>query len=163
MTRETFKKCFDLWFDELRGYITYRCCDGDLATDIVQEAFVKVWEKDMVYEGEKTKGLLYKMANNLWVSHYRKSQTEKKYRLSFTFKQPYNNTEEQLHFDELKERYELALANLSDKRKTVFLMSRMEDKTYPEIATELGISVKAVEKRMTLALQELRKILNHGR
>ena len=117
----------------------------------------------MVYEGEKTKGLLYKMANNLWVSHYRKTQTEKKYRLSFTFKQPYNNTEEQLHFDELKERYELALANLSDKRKTVFLMSRMEDKTYPEIATELGISVKAVEKRMTLALQELRKILNHGR
>ena len=62
LTREQFKGCFDLWFDELRNYISYRCCDTDLATDIVQETFVKVWEKQLEFEGNKTKALLYKIA-----------------------------------------------------------------------------------------------------
>ena len=163
MTRETFKKCFDLWFDELRSYITYRCCDEELATDIVQETFVKVWEKGIEYQGEQTKGLLYKIANDIWISQYRKQQSEQKYKLSFTWKSTQNETEEQLYYEELKGNYEQALASLSEKRRAVFLMSRMEHLTYQEIADRLGVSVKAVEKRMKLALEELRKKLNHGK
>ncbi len=163
VTKEKFKECFDLWFDELRSYITYRCCDADLATDIVQETFVKMWEKKIDYQGEQTKGLLYKMANELWISQYRKAQSEKKYKFSFSFKQAHNDTEEQLYYDELKLRYEVALAKLPEKRRAVFLMSRMEEMTYQQISERLDVSVKAVEKRMNLALQELRKTLNHGK
>lgn len=163
MTRETFKECFDLWFEELRSYITYRCCDEELATDIVQEAFVKVWEKGVEYQDNQTKGLLYKIANDIWVSQYRKQQSERKYKLSFTWKRTQNETEEQLYYKELKARYEVALANLPEKRRAVFLMSRMEHLTYQEIADRLSVSVKAVEKRMKLALEELRKTLKHGK
>lgn len=163
LTREAFKKCFDLWFDELRSYITYRCYDPELATDIVQEAFVKVWEKKIAYQGEQTKGLLYKIANELWISQYRKKQSESKYRSTLDFKQEHNDTEEQLYYEELKTKYDQALKKLPDKRRTVFLMSRMENLTYQEIAERLDISVKAVEKRMHLALQELRKeVKNEG-
>lgn len=163
MTKEAFKQCFDQWFDELRSYITYRCCDEELATDIVQETFVKLWQKDLEYMEGQTKGLLYKMANELWISHYRKLQSEKKYKLSFRWKSGQNPTEEQLYYEELKTKYEIALSGLPEKRREVFLMSRMEQLTYPEIAEKLEISVKAVEKRMGLALEELRKILNYGR
>ncbi len=163
MTKEQFKSCFDQWFDELRSYITYRCCDADLATDIVQEAFVKIWEKGIEYQEGQTKGLLYKIANELWISQYRKTQSEKKYKLSFLFKKQQNETEEQLYYEELKTKYEEALARLPDKRRAVFLMSRMEELTYAEIAERLEISVKAVEKRMNLALQELREALNYGK
>ncbi|MEM8966105.1 MAG: sigma-70 family RNA polymerase sigma factor [Bacteroidota bacterium] len=161
MTREELKKCFDQWFDELRNYVTYRCCDAELATDIVQEAYVKIWEKNIQYHSQKTRGLLYKIANDLWVSHYRKSHSEAKYRLSLSLDQDSNDTENQLYYQELKAQYEKALARLPEKKRVVFLMNRMDEMTYSEIADRLNISVKAVEKRITQALQELRKILNH--
>ena len=47
----------------------------------------------------------------------------------------------------------------SEKQRSVFLMSRMEDMTYKEIAERLDLSVKAVEKRMSIALAELKKRL----
>ena len=161
VVKEVFKKCFDLWFDELRNYIAYRCCDEALATDLVQEAFLKVWEKKVEFQGDQTKGLLYKIANDLWISHYRKQQSEKKYRLSLSWKQAHSETEERLYYEELKAKYEEALSDLPDKRRQVFLMSRMDALTYQEIADRLSITVKAVEKRMKLALEELREKLNY--
>ena len=161
VVKEVFKKCFDLWFDELRNYIAYRCCDEALATDIVQEAFLKLWEKKLDFEGDKTRGLLYKMAVDLWISQYRKQQSEKKYRLSLTWKQSHEQTEELLYYEELKVKYEQAISDLPDKRRQVFLMSRMDALTYQEIADRLEITVKAVEKRMKLALEELRQRFNY--
>ncbi|MGD1895161.1 MAG: RNA polymerase sigma factor [Cyclobacteriaceae bacterium] len=161
MTREELKKCFDQWFDELRNYVAYRCCDAELATDIVQDAYVKIWEKNLQYHPQKTRGLLYKIASDLWVSHYRKTHSEAKHRLSLSLNQQSNDTEDQLYYRELKAQYEQALIALPEKKRVVFLMSRMDDMTYPEIAARLNISVKAVEKRITQALQELRKILKH--
>ncbi|MFQ5448380.1 MAG: sigma factor-like helix-turn-helix DNA-binding protein, partial [Saprospiraceae bacterium] len=45
------------------------------------------------------------------------------------------------------------------KQRVVFLMNRMDKMTYAEIADHLGLSVKAIEKRMHSALVELRQIL----
>ena len=42
----------------------------------------------------------------------------------------------------------------------MFLMSRIDKMKYKEIAEALGLSVKAIEKRMHLALKTLRKISN---
>lgn len=162
LTPQEFKNCFDNWFEEIRNYITYRCCDGELATDIVQEAYAVVWEKQLDYQGNQTKGLLYKISNELWISQYRKHQTEKKYKMTFSWKEEHNNSEEQLMYNELKSTYEKALTQLPEKRRVVFLMSRMENLTYKEISARLNITTKAVEQRMTLALKELRKVLNHG-
>ncbi|MCP4457288.1 MAG: sigma-70 family RNA polymerase sigma factor [Cytophagales bacterium] len=161
MTQEEFKKCFDDWFDELRNYITYRCYDSELATDLVQEAYVRIWEKNTDYMGSRTRALLYKISKELWISQYRKLNSEKKYMLSLSYKNDHNETENQVYYEELKEKYEKALINLPEKRRVVFLMSRMEELTYSEIAERLSISVKAVEKRMKLALQELRNIIGH--
>ena len=60
---------------------------------------------------------------------------------------------------QLMTKYENALKMMSEKRRAVFLMSRMEAMTYGDIATRLMISEKAVEKRMRFALKDLRKLL----
>lgn len=163
MTREQLKWCFEQWFDELRNYISYRCGDPDLATDIVQETYVKLWEKDMEFRDGQTRSLLYKMANELWISQYRKKDSERKYKMQFKAKEEHNEIEEQLYFKELKESYESQLALMAEGQRTVFLMSRMDQLSYREIAERLDISVKAVEKRMNLALKALRKIIDHER
>lgn len=162
MTKEEFKICFDQWFDPIRSFVYYRCGDPDRATDIVQEAFMKIWEKDVFYHPQQTKALLYKVAKELWISQHRKLQTARKYQLSVKEKPESNLSENGVEFEELKEKYEKALANLPEKQRTVFLMSRLEECTYKEIAERLGLSVKAIEKRMKLALQQLRKELDYG-
>jgi len=59
----------------------------------------------------------------------------------------------------VKENYSKALASMPEKQRTVFLLSRTDNLKYREIAEMLEISVKAVEKRMKLALEHLRKHL----
>ncbi|MFT4601544.1 MAG: RNA polymerase sigma-70 factor (family 1) [Arenicella sp.] len=163
LTKEEFKICFDELFDAIRNYIYYRCNDEHIATDIAQEAFVKVWEKNIDYHPNKTKGLLYKIAKELWISDHRKQQSAEKYSLSLDEKHAAENPAEQLEYKELKQEYETILSDLPENQREVFLMSRLEDLSYKEIAVRLELSVKAVEKRMSLCLKTLRSRLVYGR
>lgn len=160
MTKEEFKTCFDQYFDAIRNYIYYKSGDSQLATDIAQDVFLKLWEKDVEFIEIATKSLLYKMANQRFIDFVRKSKVINTYqaKIQLSIKDSMN-PQSQLEYKELKQRYELALARLPDKQREVFLMSRIEELTYSEIALRLNISVKAVEKRMYNALQKLRKII----
>lgn len=120
---------------------------------------MKLLEKDLEYRGMQTRSLLYKIANELWISTYRKKQSERNYvdTQVLTFQE--NTTEDDYNAEQLQQRISKSLAELPEKRRTVFLLSRMEGLTYQQIATQLDISVKAVEKRMSLTLETLRKKL----
>ena len=159
MTQEDFKYCFDKYFDPIRNYIYYRSGDSDLSTDIAQEVFLKLWEKQIEFEENRTKGLLYKIASDHFISSIRRNKVADKYIQSLQFNFKEQSPEETLQYNELKSNYETTLANLPEKQRSVFLMSRMEDMTYKEIAERLDLSVKAVEKRMSIALAELKKRL----
>jgi RNA polymerase sigma factor (sigma-70 family) len=161
VTHQEFKSCFNELFEAVRNYIFYRCNDGDLATDIAQEAFMKIWEKSFIYHPQKTKSLVYKIANELWINQYRKSKSVINYQLTLSQDDLKTDNEQNLEYEELKDKYEATLSILPLAQREVFLMSRMEELTYKEIAERLDIGVKAVEKRMSLALKELRKALSY--
>ena len=63
-----------------------------------------------------------------------------------------------LEYSELSEKLKTAIDQLPDGQREVFLMNRLDNKTYAVIAEELGVSVKAIEKRMHKALLKLRII-----
>ncbi len=157
MTQQDFKQCFDQYFDPIRNYLYYKCGNSDLATDIVQDIFLKVWEKPIDVKSKTIKPLLYKMANDALIDHFRKHMVANKYLERLDLKFNTNSPEEILQFEELKQQYEISLSTLGEKQRTVFLMSRMENLTYKEIAERLSISVKAVEKRMSQALKVLKQ------
>ena len=58
--------------------------------------------------------------------------------------------------DELSEEINRTIDNLPAQCKKVFMLSRFENRKYSEIATELGISIKAVEAHISKALETLR-------
>lgn len=158
MTREEFKDIFNQHFDSVRNYIYYRSGDAETATDIAQETFLRVWEKQPPDTSHIT-GLLFKIANDQFISLYRRQQVMIRFRLNSRPFHHEKSPEENLLFEELKDRYELALASLPEKQRTVFLMSRIEELKYHEIAERCGLSVKAVEKRMNLALSHLKQVI----
>lgn len=159
MTQQEFKVLFESHFAEVRKYVFYRSGDADVATDIAQETFLKIWEKQNSIQPEKVKGLLFKIANELFISYYRKEKRSFKFFNSYIFENKTQSPEEELAFKQLKESYSNSLKKLNEKQRTVFLLSRAENLKYTEIAEMLGISVKAVEKRMKNALEQLRNLL----
>lgn len=120
---------------------------------------MKLWEKGLAFEEGGTKSLLYKMASDAFVSHYRKTQVAAKYEQSLELKVETSNPLEKLEYKEMHERYVASLNEMNEKQREVFLMNRTEEMTYKEIAERLDLSVKAVEKRMSQALSFLRERL----
>jgi RNA polymerase sigma-70 factor (family 1) len=162
LTREAFKSCYDQYFDPLRNYLYYRSGDADLATDLSQEVFTRLWQKQMDLQAKHISALLYKMAGDLFVSHLRKKRVRQKHLESLRFELDTQGPDSDLQYRELKKQYETALAALPDKQRTVFLMNRLDGLTYREIAESLGLSVKAIEKRMRNALGTLRQKLGQS-
>jgi RNA polymerase sigma-70 factor (ECF subfamily) len=124
---------------------------------------MKIWEKNLEYNENQIKGLLYKISKELWISQYRKLDSARKFELNLTYEDERITPEDLLEYDELRVKYEEVLSILPENQREVFLMSRMEDLTYKEIADRLDIGVKAIEKRMSLALRTLRKELKYGK
>jgi len=161
LTRAEFKSIFDNNFDIVRNYIYYRCGNTDLATEVAQETFLKVWEKQDSFTSNNLKGLLYKISGDLFVSHYRKQKTRMNYLLQVKSESVQQNPEEIMQFEELQKSYDNVLRLMPEKQRVVFLMHRIDELKYHEMAERLGLSVKAVEKRMKLAIEFIRKNLNN--
>lgn len=160
MDKNAFKHIFDLYFDAIRSYIYYRCTDEDLASDIAQDVFMRVWEKRDNLDESNIKALLYKIAGDMLVSHFRKNAVHLDYSRHMAVEEVSSLTpQETLQFEELKKKYTQALGEMNDIHRETFLMNREENLKYTEIAERMGISVKAVEKRMTNALQLLKSKL----
>lgn len=156
MDKAGFKDIFDRYFDAIRSYLYYRLADEEAACDIAQDVFMRVWEKRNSLDEKNIRPLLYKMAGDMAVSRHRKDSVRLDFGRNMFFPGKTVSPQEQMQFDELKERYSETLAGMPAPQRETFLMSREEGLKNREIADRLGLSLKAVEKRMTGALQTLK-------
>ena len=159
MTREEFKNIFEAYFADVRNYLYYRSGDQELATDVAQETFIRLWEKNSELVADNLKALLYKIAGDLLITQIRKRNVILRFKGRVVEEQYSESPHDLLRYKELLKNYEQALESLPEKQRTVFLLSRMDGMKYFEIAEHLGLSVKAVEKRMKNALQYLRNAI----
>jgi len=156
LKKEAFKELFDKYFEDVRRYLFYRSGNEDVATDIAQDTFMRIWEKQIEIDPSRVKGLLLKIASDLLISTYRRQKVAFNFLNNFQPNEKSLTPEDELNYNELKNAYEAALKSMPEKQRTVFLMNRIDELKYKEIADQLGLSVKAVEKRMSLALDHLR-------
>jgi len=159
LTKEEFKSLFDKYFDPVRSYLFYRGADTDTATDLAQDVFMRVWEKQMKFDDRYTKRLLFKIAGDLFITRYRREKLEHNYLSSLKYEDNDGSPADESDQREAEERYAKALSALGEKQRSVFLMARVEGLKYKEIAERLNLSVKAVEKRMNIALTLLKKMM----
>lgn len=154
---ETYHGLFTQLAKPLRNYLIYRGSEEGQADDLVQDAFIKLWENCGKVVPSKAKSYLYTIATNA----FKNEMAHLKVRLKFVNANPTANTtietpEFKMEEDEFKARLEAAIADLPETQREVFLMNRIDKMTYNEIADALGVSVKAIEKRMGKALKTLR-------
>lgn len=151
-----FNKIYEEQSKSLYNFMYYKCADKDLAEDFVQESFVKLWENCSKVFFEKAKSFLFTVANNMFLNHVAHKKIILKH--SSEHQKEYTNITPEFIIEEQEflEKLKNAIADLPDKQREVFLLNRIDKKKYKEIAEMLDISVKAVEKRMSLALKSLR-------
>ena len=161
MTKEEFRSLFDSYFDSVRSYLFYRGAEKEQASDLAQDVFLRVWEKQLDIDPARARALLYKIAGDMFISRYRRETLENNFRAGLKKDDVTESPEDEFSYNQLLDRYSKALADLGEKQRTVFLMARIEGLKYSEIAERLNLSVKAVEKRMSITLAYLKKVLNY--
>ncbi len=155
---DNFQNLFIEISDGLRNFIYYKSGNGVLAQDICQESFLRLWKNCAKVPMEKAKSFLYTIANNLFLDNVKHKQVVLKFQENPVKSSTNQSPEFLLEEKEFKSKLENAISQLPENQRIVFLMNRIDKKTYKEIAEELELSVKAVEKRMHKALVELRKL-----
>lgn len=138
------------------NYIYYKFGNEEKAYDAVQEAFVKLWENCAKVRPEKAKSYVYTIANNLYLNVLKADKVRLKYAKK-TAEVSNESPEFLLEEKEFKQKLDNALQNLPENQRTTFLLNRIDGKKYAEIAEMEGVSIKAIEKRMHLALKTLRE------
>ena len=157
--REDFMQIFNQWHDPVKSFIYYKTGDISLADDLVQDVFLKLWEKRKTIRTETVRQLLFSSANNLCKNRYEHKQVMLKFATNFNecFKEV--SPEFELELKEFGAKLERSISKLSEKNRVVFLMNRIEGLTYKQIAQRLSLSEKAIEKRMKNALADLKKAI----
>ena len=155
-----FRLLFDRYYDNLLLYCYHILNDLEAAEDIVQDCFVNLWNSKRLHSfaGDLDR-FIFKMVKNrsfLFLKEYKK-----RYELQTSFSQEsdtyhYDNIEEST--EEIELLYN-TIDRLPEKCRKVFLMACLNDKSYQEIADELGISINTVKTQMKTALKFLRENL----
>ncbi len=153
-----YKKVFNTYSEAINNYFYYKFGNREMAEESVQEAFIKLWENCKKVPFSKAKSYLYTVANNMSINRYKHQKVVLNYAKTVPQRsEDLENPEYKMQEEQFKDKLQLAIQNLSEKQRTAFLLHRIDEKSYKEIAELLKISVKAVEKRMQSALENLRK------
>ena len=153
----SFRKLYEQYSDRLRNFVYYRFGDSGFAEDAVQESFLRLWKNCAAVPFEKAKSYLFTVANNLILDKVKHQKVRLRHQNQPTKATNIESPQYLLEEQEFKERLEAAIQELPSHQREVFLLNRIEKMKYREIAELLGISQKAVEKRMHKALLFLRE------
>jgi RNA polymerase sigma-70 factor, ECF subfamily len=143
-------------------YYASKFVENEVAKDIVQDIFVKLWSDQKIIVSKSLNALLFTMVRNSCLQHLEKQKVRNKYLESSRLKLQedemlyYMEEKTSLIEQELEDKLNEVLNSLPERCRQIFLLSRFENKKNKEIAEELEISVKAVEKQITRALATIR-------
>lgn len=155
-----YKELFHAHARHVRNFLYYKGAKTGEAEDYMQEAFLRLWRDCEKVPADKAKAFLFRVANNLFLDAKKHEQVVLKFQQKKQLiDQEHEDPQFILETNELQTRLENAINQLPEKQRTVFLLNRMDKLTYNQIAERLELSVKAVEKRMSKALAQMRSIL----
>jgi len=161
---KAYNELYQLYYSDLCNYASNLCGNDDLAEDIVQHTMIKIWKKGSdLNVNTSLKGYLYKSIYNHFIDLQRKTKKEiSKLQL---LKQEALLGFVEFSIEEIENTYkqiDIEIEKLPKQCREVFLLGKKDGLKYKEIADKLNISVKTVERHMSIALKKLRKKLNYS-
>jgi len=157
-----FEMFFKTYYQPLCNYAYTFIQDKDEAEEIVQSAFLSVWEKKDTLEIKTSlKSYLYTMVRNTSLNVIKHEKIKQKYvgEALAVEDRSHEGVTQAVLTSELEDRIQQAMEVLPEQCRLVFKLSRFEELKYAEIADQLDISIKTVENHMGKALKIMREQL----
>ncbi|WP_187774927.1 RNA polymerase sigma factor [Pedobacter sp. BS3] len=159
---QAFSCLFYKFLPVLQPFIT-RFTKSDYATEeVIQNIFIRVWlNRDKLEEVNNVRAWLYKYASNECLNYLRaKQQKEKVMDTIAANTVTYSNaTLDSVRLNEINTLISKAVDNLSAQRRRIYLLSRNEGLTIPQIAAELQLSPNTVKNALVTSLGIIRRYL----
>jgi|LSQX01.1.fsa_nt_gb RNA polymerase sigma-70 factor (ECF subfamily) len=167
MPDKLLKKYFGQYYNRCLLYARSYVFDKQEAESIVSEAFCVLWQKSLeksfnneplpfLFATIRNKALNY-LRSQIRFNRMKQSLSDIALReLKMRTSQLESADPHMIYYSEIVEVMEETLDSLGKKTSDVFKMSRSEGLSYKEIAVRLGISVKAVEYHISVALRALK-------
>ena len=156
-----FAKLYEQYATSLHDFLYYKYGLGTQANDLMQEAFVSLWEACKKVAPSKAKSFLFTVANNKVLNELKHQKVVLKYQKIA----PKNYTNETPEFllrqEEFLQQYQTALGNLTEEQRVAFTLSKIEGKKHREIAELLDVTQKVVEYRIYSAFDALKSELKN--
>jgi RNA polymerase sigma-70 factor (ECF subfamily) len=163
---KSFEEVFINYCPYLEKFAEGYVVNSEEASDIVQSVFLTFWEcKEKLKADTNLNNYLITLTKNQCLNYLKHLKAKQNYLQSLTpgINALLLNTyaleqlnENKLILDELASTIEKAIDSLPVQCHEIFIMSRFENMKYHEIADKLGISIKTVEKKMSISLEILR-------
>ena len=168
---EYLKEIFRLYYSGLCAYATTFVKVPDLAEEIVQETFIKLWESRAFNNVESSiKAYIFRSVHNNCINYLKNSEVLRRQSKLMAEEILYHNEVALRNFspaiiddlisEELEIRLNDVLSGLPQQARKIFMMSRFDQLSYQEISDSLGISVNTVKTQMKRVLSKLRSIFD---
>jgi len=163
---ETFEVLFKLYYTKLTLFSNRFVNDISVSEEIVADVFTFLWENG--HEVNFTSSIssyLFKMVQNRSLNYLKHQKIENLYvtylEKNNLFDEVRSTVESGYEEKELALQINAAINTLPRKCREIFVLSRFSDMKYKEIASQLNISPKTVERQVGIALEKLRQTLKH--
>ncbi|MDN3205263.1 RNA polymerase sigma-70 factor [Algoriphagus sediminis] len=157
--QKALEMLFHEFYQPLCQYAYSFLQDREDAEEVVQNSFVKIWEKrEEIDIQTSAKAYLYRMIRNSCLNEIQHQKVKSQHQELAKMDGPgmEQSSDSIAIHGELEEKIRQAMEKLPEQCRLIFKLSRFEDLKYKEIAVQLNISVKTVENQMGKALKIMR-------
>lgn len=166
---EAFKEVFRLLYPRLKGYCKLFVQNENEVEDLIQESFITLWEKRETIEIQKRlESFLFVIIRNKCLNFLKSQKLDSENislenlqiaELQYLYQLDLAEKEEKSLEEMLIQSFQQSVNKLPVKMKEVFVKCKLEGKKQTEVAEELGISIKMVEKQISKAKKQIREQL----
>ncbi|MBN1782113.1 RNA polymerase sigma factor [bacterium] len=152
---------FERYHQKLYTLFLWQTRNAIISQDLVQEVFMRMLKSNKTYRGEgQFTTWMYCIARSVRMDHYRKNR-KKMTSLDQAKEIPMDGSDPELQAERQSEIDLLyrAMDQLSDEKREVLVLSRLQNYKYEEIAGILGCSVGTIKSRVFWAIRDLGKIV----
>lgn len=159
---DAFETIYYMYGKKLYKFALGLLKDHDIASEIVQEVFVNLWEKkEQIVTTFNFENYIFTITYNSIRGYFRKKSIESKVKDYLLKNAPdvISHSDDSLIYNELLELANRSIEKMPAKRKTVYKLSRQEGLKIKEIANTLNISTRTAENHLAKALKFLKEEL----
>jgi RNA polymerase sigma-70 factor (family 1) len=156
--KRQFEKTYTLYHSKVYTYFFRKTRSVYMAEELVQLTFIKLWNsRHTLNEVLPLEAQLFTIARTSLLDFLRKQANQDKMLEALKLEKTAAHTEPGLEFDCHKQ-IQVSLNILPPVRKKVFLLNRLEGFSNKEISEMLEISIRTVEKHISLAIKQLKTL-----